>query len=419
MKDASKQYIIDILGLNDEQTELLIQHVEMLEKQTGNRNGVDEWVEKMNDSWEQALRELGVSSDSGAAIIQEKLQERMALVNTAMLDFFENPDLSTEAGWQSVLEKVFESIDQKKLDGYFLKHDVARDLLRKNPPTELIEHFGYSDIEELLEKEDIREIYSSFRFAVSHEWNNTLLELYKTLTPNDFEKRQTEFILMPSDKWFVLAEKFAKAKLHPFSHLKEMGVIFIVPNPHAKEKTAVFKILMTLLMHYLYEVHFYATFFRRIQQEKPEEFGALLAQTIVGGIVLKEIPKDAVRVTHQYYTKKPNPDPRAFEPHVMPEPIHWHNGRRLLRSLMCSAEDKKDCMLNFWDACYTVGKKVDGTLVSLNYADTIVSTKKEHYTYHLFEDVWNAIWIVFSSEEKLEKALFEQFETGMIKITAL
>jgi len=420
MNSATSTHLTNLLGLKKPQQQILENYIKTLEDITGDTRAIDQWAVQNLASWVVAMRALGLSEKSGSAEIRSALQREIEKLDVALREFFHEPNLSTASGWSGVIEKVKETLKPENRLGFFLKHDVAKRLLKELPPSELLEHFKLTTVDELLARFSVETIFASFRFAVSREYGDALLERYLTLTPDDFEHREISFVLMSSDDWFDLAEDFAKGKLHPFSHLKEMGVIFVIPNPKAAESTAVFKVLITLLFHYLYEVGFYSKYFIRIAEEKPEEFGELLKQVILGGIGTDQLSIGAVRITHQYYTKKPHPDPRVFEPHVMPEPIHWHNARRLLRDMMCDTPAYSSCILDIWDTNFSVGNLVDGQLFSLNYADNIVSVASQSQkTYHLFEDVWNQIFITFSSEHVLEEVLRNNLETGFINLQIL
>src|SRR3989344_8035402 len=77
--------------------------------------------------------------------------------------------------------------------GFFLKWPRASELVRANPPPNILSFFGYRDAEELLKKEDIRKIFAALRFAEDRTWLNTIFfAAYKNLKPADFQHRPIE-----------------------------------------------------------------------------------------------------------------------------------------------------------------------------------------------------------------------------------
>jgi len=295
-----------------------------------------------------------------------------------------------------------------------MKHDVARGLLRAHPPQEIIDYFGYEDVEELLSKEKIEEVYSALRFGVSGEWNDGFLKLYANLTPEDFEEREVVYELMDPGKWFELAREFAKKKLHPNSHLKEMGIIFAIPNPEAPKEglRRTLTTIVSLMLHYHYEVNFYGKYIKQLQTSHSDEFGKYLQQMIMGEVLVETVPANGVRISHQYYTKKDEPKPIGYEPHVMPEPLHWHKGRELLHAML---QDNGNA-LQGWSSWYTSGQVVDGMVISLNFEDNVVSGDK-HKTYHLYEVLWNDFYEQFYPLRSLEEQFIQNMDTGLIPLT--
>ncbi|MFC1598384.1 hypothetical protein ACFL2M_02525, partial [Patescibacteria group bacterium] len=415
MKKETSKYITSLLDLHGENVDTFEQYIFALEDATGRKDLLDNWVKDADQIWDNVLEHIGVKPDAPSETIITALEKEMDYLNMELLHFFKFPDFSTEEGWNHVMGIIMDALPKTNSNGFFLKHDVAKELIRKHPPQEIIDHFGYKDVDELLEKEDIREVYSALRFAVTGEWNEKFLARYESLTPDDFEKRGIEFVIMSADKWFALAEDFAKAKLHPFSHLKEMGIIFVVIDPKGVKDRDVMKVLITLVLHYLFEVDFYAKYFHGLAKRHKLKFGKIIREIIMGDIIAKVVPEGGVRITHKYYTKKPNPDERVYEPHVIPEPIHWHKGRRLLRDILCKDLGDERCVIDLWDTCYNVGRHVNGKLVSFNFADNIVANS-EHKTYHLYEDIWNSIFAAFFSEKELERCLLNHLEDGYIDI---
>ena len=116
--------------------------------------------------------------------------------------------------------------------GFFLKEDKLRDFIFLNPPKNIIKELGYKDAKELLEKENIYHIFAALRFAENERWlNEFFMRPYHDLIPDNFEEREIKIEILPK-KWAEIGEKFVVKKLHNISHLKEAGMIFVVPTSH-------------------------------------------------------------------------------------------------------------------------------------------------------------------------------------------
>ncbi len=411
---SAHEYFTQRLGLSGEQIDFFVQYIELLEAKSGKKGALDELQKQLEHKWNAAAQVLKLKEEGTFEEALDAVQAHMQDTQITIHARLGWPSLNTVESWRGVIDQMLEQARPGTTAGFFLKSESAQQLLEKVPPQEVIDYFGYSDVNELLQKEDVFEIFASLRFAVSHEWNDRFLEEYATLTPDDFEERETIYLVMDPEKWFDLAREFAKKKLHPLSHLKEMGIVFAIPNPEAKVSAeSMMATVASLVMHYHYEVNFYARYMQRIASEKPDKYGLLLQKMIMGDIIQENLPQDGVRITHQYYTKKDDPDSRVYEPHVMPEPLHWHKGREAVHAVVCT---EKVCHVDIWSSCYTVGEMIDGQLLSLNYEDNVVIADT-HKTYHLYEALWNQIYAAHFSMDQLEEDFLQHLDTGLIPLT--
>jgi hypothetical protein len=415
MTKSSSDLIAQLLGLSGVYREEFESYLYTLEDATGRADVIDHWVSGTQAVWESALQHVGATETDGAAGIIAALEREMQYLNMELLHFFRFPDLATPDGWHSVMGDLMAAMPDEHQRGRFLKYAVAEELLRNHPPASLLAHFGANSVDDLLASYPVKEIYAALRFAESNDWMQEFVAQYDKLTPDDFEEREIEFLLLPADPWFALAKDFSKKKLHPFSHLKELGLVFLVIDPKGVHERDLLRVLITLVLHYLYEVSFYARYFDGLAKRHTLQFGQVVRRVISGDIIAETVPKGCIRITHQYYTKRPDPDQRVYEPHVMPEPLHWQMGRGLLTDVLCRDLPERHCAIDLWATCYNVGRFVDGTLISMNFADNIVSNS-QHKTYHLYEDIWNSLFTAFFSRERLERALLNRLEEGYIDL---
>jgi len=300
----------------------------------------------------------------------------------------------------------------------FLKHDVAREMLIKCPPQNILKSLGYKDTDELLQHEDFRQVFSALRFVESSDWmNNKLVPLYNKLRPEDFKEREIDIIILDG-KWLKVAEKFIKKKYHNVSHLKELGIVFIIPLE--VDTPGEMLRIFTLVLHYLHEVTFYATLFRKYRNN--HDIGKKIMSLIRGEVSEEKIKGDNVwRIVQRYLAKDDPDDFRLFEPHVNPETLHWDKAENDISRLDARYTDLD---FTFWKNLNFVGEffpnKKGEELVSFNLIDSIMSLVKEKerikYLYHHQEALWNKIFEEFVGKDRMEDLVISNFEKGFIDI---
>src|SRR5471030_1566721 len=114
-------------------------------------------------------------------------------------------------------------------DGWFLKEAKAAEMLRRLPPLSIMGRLGYHLVSQMLEKEDLYELFLALRFAEEPAWLNDFDRLYLDLTPADFEQRRIRVVPFAASKWGDIAEHFIQKKRHNITHSKEMGAIAVMP----------------------------------------------------------------------------------------------------------------------------------------------------------------------------------------------
>jgi len=292
---------------------------------------------------------------------------------------------------------------------FVLKHDKAKDMLRQMPPKKLMEHLGYDDIEKMFENEDFDEIYPALRFSEGGEWLNEYNELFKQITPEDYEERDLRIVVMNHDKYVDLASHFVQKKLHNVTHTKEMGIIVVVPMHIRKMRGLVLKTL-PLLFHYMNEVKLYSTFFK-LKSAKPH-FGETVVNTLIAdpGTGSQMAGKRIHwRVIQRYLGKhkEDNISSVAFQPHVQPEDLHWRRAEDLLYQL--------DPELEFWKDRDYVALNFDGFPVAFNLFDVSFAysnkeTYEGRYAYHFRESLWNEIFVRYMGFKNLSDQVLSQLD---------
>jgi hypothetical protein len=237
------------------------------------------------------------------------------------------------------------------------------------------------------------------------------------LKPTDFEEREIQTKVLGM-KWISAAEKFIEKKYHNISHLKELGIIFIIPiNLKVSGETLR---TLSLLCHYFYEVYFYSDLIREFAEKKSADFATEFI-SLLRGDVLKKLPSAAAGhqsffIIQRYLAKDDENDRRLFLPHLNPEALHWDKTEESLAKIEG---------LNFWKDLDWVGdffKTETGSevLVSFNLVDTIMSLVKEKemvkYLFHHQEALWNKIFINYFGQEKVEEIIKQNLIKGLFEV---
>ena len=297
-------------------------------------------------------------------------------------------------------------------DAWVLKKSVAKEMLRAAPPHNIMKMLGYRSVDSMLKRENLAEIYGALRFAETSEWLNGFNEKYKKLTPSDFETRQIEVVIMPHDRWGDIAEHFIEKKRHNITHLKELGVILMLPVK-AEKLPGITIWAMSLLFHYTNEIRLYSAFFK-LQQVK-KDFGDIVVTTLIADPDLGPVMAGQHvhwRVIQRYFGKlEKESHPEIFEPHVQPEDLHWRHAEDILYKI--------DPELDFWRGLDFVALMHDGRPTTFNMMDVAASycnkTPYESRTiYHFRESLWNEVFIRYMGQKVLEEQILQQLDNDMI-----
>lgn len=320
-----------------------------------------------------------------------------------------NPDSVSE-----MLPLILGAIAQVKMPRtcWVLKNSVAKDFLRNNPPLGVMKVLGHTSIESMLKHENLAEVFGALRFAEDGDWLRAFNENYKTVQPTDFEQREINVVQMPLKKWGDIAEHFIAKKRHNITHLKELGVILVLPLKEERMKGITLKI-MPLLLHYFNEIRLYSAFFK-LKQVQPD-FGEIFVTTLNADPDMGSIMSGHNihwRVIQRYFGKLGDEShPEIFKPHVQPEDLHWRKAEHTLYAI--------DPELNFWrDMDYVGLMKKDGP-VSFNLMDVSLSYSNEvpydqRYLYHFRESLWNEIFMRYMGHKTLENQVLKQLDNDMI-----
>jgi len=407
-----------------------------MERATGKTAVYDAIVEENDLLVRAVLEHLNFTIETKAEQIHEALMRKIRENDTALSEYLHRPACTTREGCETVIGLANTIAGKPK--GFFLKREIAERLLRLNPPKNLLRELGLDSIDALLKEFSLEEIFPAVRFAEDRRWlNEVFFHPYASLTPEDFEQREVRVLVLPQ-RFREIGKQFSGKKLHHISHLKELGVIFVMPvagDDHAAPPGATLEIL-TLVLHYLQEVPFYSRIFQRFARE-PKTF-AHHVMSALRGDVLPQIPDHGFTegkflIVQRYLAKEDPSDPRLFAPHMNPEASHW---KAVEKKLDAFGVQHPELQVHFWkgldftgdffpldasEAEYLMHGVREETLISFDLIDNLISHNRnspvlEKYLYHQQEALWNKLFATFLGEEQSEALVEEHIEQGFIEL---
>lgn len=307
---------------------------------------------------------------------------------------------------------TIEALDVPKR-AWVLKHSVAKRLVKAMPPKRVMKQLGYRSIDSMIKREPVSEIYGAMRFLESQAWLDKFISTYAALRPTDFEVRDIEIVHINPTKWNGSAADFVRNKRHNITHLKELGVVFMLPMPIQRMPGITITVL-PLLLHYINEIRLYSSFFKT--QQVRSDFSKILVETLTS-----DPGKHAAigsqhihwRVIHRHFsTKMPVDHPDIFQPHVEPEDLAWRKAEEVLYRL--------EPALHFWHDVDYVAVEFDGRPISFSLMDVAVSYVNNlaygnQAVHHFRDSLWNEIYIRYLGEQTLEKQVLKQLNNEMIE----
>jgi len=413
--------------------EVILNLDKKMEKVTGKKGVIEKIVQENERKVEEKLRELGQGQSPGdspqrtvlvtAEEVYQALIEKVKYNDQALFKLFREPEFATTTGCRILINSIYELTGPLK--GFYLKKEKANELLKLNPPKNIMAALGYGDdIEKMLKQEDPLEIFCALRFVENSQWlNDVFFKPYQNFTKDDFEERKIEVRVLP-ERWLGIGQKFLGQKLHHMSHLKELGQVFVIPIARHNPGETLY--LFFMILHYLYEVDWHSRLFKMYSQTN-QNLGRKMIEALkvgVTGQALADQEKMSWRIVPKYLAKSDPNDPRLFEPHVSPEAMFYTDTHSAIQKL---AQRFPELKLDFWQDLDFVGEFFHSkelskeVLVSFDLIDNGISLLKQSnieskYLYHQQEALWNKIFVEYMDEQVLEKLMMENFDKGVITL---
>ncbi|MEX2008283.1 MAG: hypothetical protein WD850_02265 [Candidatus Spechtbacterales bacterium] len=397
---------------------VLVELDEQMQKATGVADAIEQVERDVAGRISDRLATLGLPATASAKSIYQALFAQLERNENELYTIIgvSRKDFDFEKVAQAAREIATED------EGFFLKKEYAEKILRKHPPQQTIGYLNYGGVDELLEKEDVGEVFSALRFLESDEWmHETFRVAYADFTQDDFEQRPIELRVL-GQQWADVAQKFVAKKHHNVSHLKEFGVIFL--NPISETEPGKFLRDFALLLHYFHEIHFYSELFK--QYADSPDFAQRLTSFLRGDVLEKTgITSGEWLIVQRYLWKEDPEDDRLFMPRVNPESMHW---RKAEKDLVAFGKKRSDSDVEFWNNLDSVGSfflnaRGEHEFMSFDMEDIAMSFVSEQegegkrFAYHQQEALWNELFRRYVGEDKMEQLLIENFVQGFIRFS--
>jgi len=400
----------DLLGATEPMFTLALKQ---LEEDSGNPSADIRLTAEITGKIRLKTIELGLDpDDTTGSELYHALLNLIAKQDEHLVKQIGGSDPDDTAALMPLIRKAWEAVDTNK-SCWVIKPSVAKAMLKRTPPKAIMKHLGYRSIDSMLKREKLGEIYGALRFAEDAKWLNNFDEHYKKLKPYDFETREIEIIEMPLERWGDLSAAFIHKKKHNITHLKELGVILMLPIGKDVRLKGITIFALPLLFHYLNEIKLYSAFFK-LKQMQPK-FGEIVANTLIADTAEAAIMAGQTihwRVIQRYFARLENEyHPEIFEPHVQPEDLHWRRAEELLF--------KVDPELGFWRDLDYVGVMHAGRPVTMNLLDVAASYVNdmpygERAIYHFRDSLWNEVFVRYMGQKNLEQQILGQLDNSMI-----
>lgn len=313
-----------------------------------------------------------------------------------------------------IFELVKQAIEKADIldDCWLIKKSAAKRLLKSMPPTTVMAHLGYRSVDSMLKHESLSEIYGALRFVENVSWLRQFNKLYSALKSSDFERRNVEVIILSPERWGKFAKKFASKKCHNVAHVKELGIIYILPAEDCY-KPGISTRLTALILYYLNEIRLYSSYFKLCQVRK--DFGEVLANTLINnngcgvGLGNQQIHWRAVK--RHFSSTSTRSYPRSFEPHVQPEDLHWYCLEEVIVKI--------DPTLSFWLNKSYSGLPFEDGAVSFNLLDIAADyCNKNSYsrrtTRYLCDSLWSEIFVRYLKQGAIEAQVLQKIDNHML-----
>lgn len=389
------------------------QSIQQLEQASGAPNADIRLSTHVMQQSRSKIAELGLDpKDTTGPELYAALHQRLGRDEIAVRRALAIDDASTS---MDILARVEQCIATLEVPNqcFALKASVAKRLLKKKVPKNVMKRLGYRSMESMLKHESVAQLYAAALMVEPALWHKAFKDQYATLQPGDFESRPMVVSLPRSKRWNELAATFVPTAKHNILTFKELGAVIILPLEDAIDGLTITTLLVTL--HEMNDIRSYSSYVK-LQQVKPD-FGVIMQQATL------EQPQIAAKLAgqqvtwqtiHRYYARfKEAYHAEVFEPHVQPEDLHWQNAEDLLAKLAPT--------LHFWQGTqYLSFLDKNNQPVSCNMLDMALSycnklSFTDRIVHFVRDNLWHELLLQYLNQHNLEEAVQRQLSNNLFE----
>ena len=386
-------------------------NIRLLEKASSDPSVDIKLALEIDSNSKSLIARLGLDpSDTTSEELYEDLKTRFhrdnILVQKRMNEIDENASPS------SIIAVNLKDLTSDK-DCFALKHTVVKRQLKSVPPKMLLKKLGYRSIGSMLKRESSAVILSSALLIESETWKQQYYDLYKKITPSDFETRKIEiFEPRKTKNWQNLSEILVNKTNSTVLASKELGGIIILPMP--KNVNSLILTTLVFALDQINQIRIHSVFCKLSQVK--DSFGQIIASASEGKtehlalLAGQDIPWHIIQKFYDRFTEKFPIE--IFEPHVQKENINLINIEETLSRIHASLE--------FWIGSSNCAYKDKTEVVSFNIKDVAINavnnrTYKDRTVDYFRESVWSEMLLRYISQSSLEESMVNQMDIKLLE----
>jgi hypothetical protein len=386
-----------------------------LESANGYPNTDIRLTSEVNHFAKSKLLELGLDpSDTTTKELYKVLEQKVKDDDKKLSRYFRThaaTHVSAEADVVAgMVHAIQELPDSKRIFG--LKGSSFKTVIKKNPPKKAMKQLGYRSLESFLKHESPVLILVAASLTEGPAWHKRLVDLYKKLTPADFENRTIQIAHPSSERWRKLA---VAQKKHNLISLKEMGALAFLPLPATIPAGAV-TASFSLALHELNEIRAASTFLKlsQVKADFGQVVGAIIgeepklnSQLLDQPVAWHLIQRYYARLTHRFKEE-------VFGPHLQLEDMVWHPIEQTLSKLEPS--------FSFWHDTAHVGFLDGHKAVSMNLTDAALNlcnklTYESRAVHYFQRSLWHELMLRYLNHEPIEETVLNELQPQLAEET--
>jgi hypothetical protein len=317
--------------------------------------------------------------------------------------------LQDGASAEAVVQACQKFLSGTKLrtQSFVVKQPAMRALLKKLQPKATMKRLGYRSMDSMLKHEPLPQLLAAAMMVESADWQRKRLEAYKKLKATNFEVRKATFHAPVARHWPELNAEITENWRHNMITLPELGAVVLLPMQQDLPGLAI--TTLVLGVQSVNDMRAMGSYLK-LQQVRPD-FGQIFAESVLTEpLAATELAGEPLpwKVVQWFYGHGHSQyHPEAFEPHVQPEDLAWHEAEDVLTGLHPAME--------FWQGGQLLALLDGGQPVSLNLLDVAlgVCNKIEYanrIVHHMRQNLGRELLARYLHQDNLQALLLGKLD---------